>query len=448
MTPNPYINSFSMIAFLIKSCISALITLVIPLNSNPSLAALSNSSIEIINSKADGDRVTLWVKVLDAKNNPVPGLNKEDFQITTTDENGVAKQPLIIDFSSPENSIPEPARIVILLDMSGSMKHLDASNIKKLDGAIKGIREILRQTGNSPYKIAIMPIGFSADPTCKADGYIVDAQSLKNNFLSVDSKSIEGKLNTLVAVDVCAATDLYNPLRETVAFLGDKTPDDTTRLNVILFSDGFHNYQRYTKGNEEPKQFDKLKKVLQDNSGQVTVHTLGYGESLKALSARTNCSLRDEQITIENVISQCKVPDSNINGNKITEYIVDEVRLKEIAQLTGGIHEFPGSAKEVAQSLGKFFRTLREYKIVYKQTSGKQAVNYKTLVAARSGVRDINATSKEKTIRLNNFGFQHALSVSDHLIILGIVIVLLLLWLGVFWSWSRNLREDADSLIR
>jgi hypothetical protein len=87
-----------MIAFLIKSCISALITLVIPLNSNPSLAALSNSSIEIINSKADGDRVTLWVKVLDAKNNPVPGLNKEDFQITTTDENGVAKQPLIIEW--------------------------------------------------------------------------------------------------------------------------------------------------------------------------------------------------------------------------------------------------------------------------------------------------------------------------------------------------------------
>lgn len=409
------------------------------------------STVEIYRTSSQGDRVTLKVKVLDDNRVPILGLKEENFRVETTNNRGrrITLEPPKISVLSPEESQPDPAYIIILLDMSGSMKHEDSGGVKKLDGAINAIREFinLAKADNLPAQISIVPFGEGGE-SCQY-GYQVNEKNLEDNFLEATDSGLEKQLNELINVPVCASTNIYQPLAKAVSYLGkpnrfyqpasdinseDKPPP---KLAVILVSDGFHVSNRLN----EQQQFQSLINVLKKNS-QVTVHTLGYGESLSQLRHRAICSssLLNEQLTVDNVSSYCRLRGADIN-----EFIVDQPRLKEIAQATGGIDEFSADAKAVAESLKKFFTTLREYEIIYQQPGADRATIHTTKVFSNSSERGLNnLVSDDKNIRMGNFLYS-SLPLSSRIGLFAFSILLGLAGLIPFMRWSQALKEQAES---
>ncbi len=484
-----------MIASLIRNNKLKLLTIVLAWIPTPVFAA--NGSVEILNYKTDGDRVIMKVKVIDAENQPVSGLSRDNFQIKTFDEKGIEANPVVDKVLSPELSQPEPANIIILLDMSGSMQQRDGSKVRKLNGATKAIRKILQELRNQklPYQIAIVPFGFADDPKKCSVVYDVNESKIRKNFYEIKDTNLDSQIDELASQNVCAATNLYQPIQEAVEFLALKgkslqTKETTDpglvgfltnfiknlfnspqakentdpRLAVILLSDGYHVIDR----SHEQAQFNSLREILQKYSTKVTVHTIGYGETLQELRDRTNCPLTNAELTVNNVSLICKLP--NLSSQEfifeamqlITEkdnqfappqtdintFIVDEKRLKDIASATGGLYKFSTSSEDVANSLVTFFKTLREYEVTYKQKDAKQAVEYKTILTVTSQERNFEFSSPEKLIRLNNFGFQAALSWQEYLIVLGITFSFAITWFFIFWRWSSQLRNELEKVAK
>ena len=268
------------------------------------LGCLTNPSwgqekkVEIIGKPiVDEDRVTIRVKVKDEEEKPVMGLDHTKFTLKVDGEEVKFKNQ---DWKSPEETIPPPAWVIVLLDLSGSMKQPDSGGYTKLEGAVGAIREFVqlsaKRGGNT--QIAIVPFGDSGG-NCK--GYPVNNKTLDKFFPAGDFK-LQNSLNYLASLTPCAATNLYQPLDEAVRFLGNKedsrfhipeesedleTLEPKPRLSIILLSDGFHN-----KPNKE-KDFEKLTKLFQRNP-EIVVHTLGYGLTIEELAQKYNKQLIDQ----------------------------------------------------------------------------------------------------------------------------------------------------------
>ncbi|MGB3204171.1 MAG: vWA domain-containing protein [Crinalium sp.] len=402
------------------------------------------SSVDIYRWTTKGDRVTLRVKVLDDERIPVQGLISQNFQVQTTDKDGntVTLKPNQIRLISPEQSQPEPAYLVLLLDMSGSMLRNDLSSTQKLKGATDGIRSFINEvrTANLPVQISVVPFG-EAGSIC-GNVFKVNAKSIEQKFYPATSSELDNQLTVLANTKACAATNIYQPVTEAVKYLGERfkvNPDSENsqeippKMGVILLSDGFDVYR-----NNEKKRFQNLLGILRQNP-QVIVHTLGYGERLNELRDRVNCPLSDKQLTVDNVSTYCKLRDQNIN-----EYIVDGQRLKQIAQATGGIHKFPQDSQEVADSLKTFLTTLREYEINYKQPGADRATKHSTTVKVNSSSRKINNIASEpRQIAMGNFIYT-ALPFKERLNILGFTALAGIAGFFIFKGWSKNLKGQAE----
>lgn len=97
---------------------------------SPSLAQVKKA--EIIGSPTfKDDRVTIRIKVKGGDDRPVMGLEDSNFKLTV-DKKEVKLKPK--DWKSPEETVPPPAWIVVLLDFSGSMNQVDSGGTKKNSG--------------------------------------------------------------------------------------------------------------------------------------------------------------------------------------------------------------------------------------------------------------------------------------------------------------------------
>lgn len=414
----------------------------------------------------EGELVTLRVKVLSDRNIPILDLNQGDFQIETRDGLGISQPPIQPEVTLPTSDQAEvtPADVVILLDMSGSMRHNDSSSTNpqiKLNGAINAIQAFLDTANqeNLPINVSIAPLGYGCYKT--ESNFEVTPQSLKENLLPVNSSNFKQQLEKYAKTEVCASTNLYAPLETAVTFLREENPlanQETTnndfdkQLVVILLSDGFHNYQRET----EAEQFTKLKNVLEaQNQTPVTVHTLGYGESLLNLYKNSNCDklkLTEEQLTndetiktkklMEQVANKCtrkdnvKTKEINESDINIQEFIVDQPRLKEIAILTEGVHQFPDNADAVAKSLIEFLASLRQYELKYIQPGAERANRYFTKV--RIVPKDL--ASNEIPIRICNIGCPPLKLEQRFAFFLGTLIIFGLAGVLPFVQWSKKLK--------
>ncbi|MCL1463935.1 vWA domain-containing protein [Argonema galeatum] len=397
------------------------------------LPVLSNS-LEIYRVTTKQDKVTLRVKVLDDERVPIAGLNKNDFRITTTNAQGnsVRLSPSQITLLSSEQSKPDPAKLVMLLDMSGSMNNEDSGGTKKLDGAVGGVREFINEVkgDNWDVRISLVPFGEGCKNSFTVNEIIID-----KNFSPSWSPDLNLELDKLAKVDVCAATNIYQPLEEAVKYLGNlqQDPNDKSpppRLAVILLSDG---YDVVNDRSDESERFDRLLEVFQQYP-KVTVHTMGYGEKLKELRDRIRCNLSDNELTVDN-LKKCR--------SDIDSYIVDEPRLKQIAEATGGINAFPANAAAVADTLRKFLSTLREYEIEYEQPGARRSGNYEVTVSVNSPSRRLtNVRSDRKPYRLDTFDYI-ALPLSERLPILGSILMLGLGTMIPFIWWSKQLKDSS-----
>ncbi|MDJ0557412.1 MAG: vWA domain-containing protein [Microcoleaceae cyanobacterium MO_207.B10] len=353
---------------------------------NPSFAQIKN--VEIIEAIPDRNqgKVTLRIKAYDQNNKPVMGLQKDDFNLTVcppqaNPQTGKCQtlNQADINWKIPQAEELPPAWIIVLLDFSGSMKQLDSSGEKtKLEGAIAAIRkfnqDLAKRSTNT--KISIVPFG-KGGKNCP--GNQVTPKEL-DNFILAGDKKVEETLKKLENQldNLCAATDIYEPLRQTVQFFGN--PEDTRfnpppdanlpqpRRSIILLSDGYHSIygDRENEPELEAQDFEKLVFMLKSYPN-ITVHTLGYGLTPQQLQKKYDL---EQPPTIRDI--SVRGGKKSNNSEDLTELaaeeFVDQKRLQKIAEVTRGIPQFSGNAEDISRSLTEFLEALfDEYEINYIQ---------------------------------------------------------------------------------
>ncbi|MDE5100495.1 MAG: VWA domain-containing protein [Trichodesmium sp. St16_bin4-tuft] len=372
------------------------------------------------------DEITLRIKVTEDGERPAMFLEEQDFQAIV--DNDVVD---IISWKNPEESVPPPAWIIVLLDFSGSMKEKDSSGTTKLEGAIKATREFLETTSarGSNTRVAIFPFG---EGRGRCNSYKVRRENIKSRFFPADDFKHKNLLDNLAKKTPCASTNIYDPLKEAIRLLSDQedtdfyVPEDSIepepRLSVILLSDGYHN-KKY-----ENRDFRRLIALLERHD-HIVVHTLGYGLTQEQLGKKYNLGRPATRADV----NQKYVP---------AEEFVDQMRLQEIAEVTGGISEFSGDADDIAEALQLFLNALLgEYEIIYREPNPVRASKHEVFVTATVNGKDVDTTQKSYTI--NAFG--RSLPAKTRLRMTGLV--LLLLGLGgvlPFWNWSQRLKQETE----
>jgi VWFA-related protein len=372
------------------------------------------------------EEATIRVRITDKNKRPIMNLQERNFQIFVDNE------PVkLTNWKSPELATPPPAYIIVLLDLSGSMGSLDSGGKTKLDGAISAIQELTKITAKrgENTQISIVPFG-EGDEKCP--GYTVNNDSL-NNFFTADSQELQIQLNELKKIPVCASTNLYDPLTKAIRFLGNK--DDSRfyppqnsfkkppRLSIILLSDGYHNHP------DEQEHFENLT-VLLNTYDEVIVHTLGYGLTPQELAKKYQLS---EPVT-RNDVNQKKIPQ---------EEFIDQDRLEQIANLTGGIAEFSGNSEDIAANLGLFLNALLgEYEISYTEPNPERGAQHQVKVKVNILDDKFAITSEIKDYTVPVFG--RSLPLQIRLIMISCIILILVLG-GVlpFYFWGKYLKDKA-----
>jgi hypothetical protein len=383
---------------------------------------------EIVNNPTvNDDRVTIRIKVKNEAERPVMGLQDTDFKLLV-DQKEVRFATR--DWKSPEESVPPPAWILVMLDFSGSMNQLDSGGTKKITGAINAVRQfiqVLSQRGGNT-QISIVPFGESGS---RCQGYPVNKETLDKFFAANDFK-LQNHLNYLAKSTPCASTNLYEPLNQAVRFLAtseeerfyvaENSDQPQPRLSIILLSDGYHN-----KANEQ-QDFTALTNLFRRNP-LITVHTLGYGLTPQQLGQKYKLGRPATRADI----GSGKVPEAEF---------VDQKRLEEIAKLTGGITEFSGNAKAIAANLQLFLNALLgEYEITYTQPNAERGAKHDVQVVVNiPGGKPVE--SPPKAYRISVFG--RSLPLVVRLIML--ILTLLAIALGgivPFYFWGKHLKQEA-----
>ncbi|MGK7901543.1 MAG: vWA domain-containing protein [Hormoscilla sp.] len=413
--------------------------------------------VEIIdNPRVDKDRgtVSLRVKVYDQNNRPVNGLEIEDMNLIVCDPEGECQT---LGESNPKLRVPRPeelppAWIIMLLDFSGSMKRLDSSGTTKLEGAIQAIRRFdrdLAARGANTY-MAIVPFS-RGGKNCL--GNPVRERELKNFKLAGD-RQLENTLQELETElnNLCGATDIYDPVRRAVEFLGDPTEEDfyppedanqpQPRLSIVLLSDGYHSiyHGQENEVEREAADFEKLLKLLK-RYPDITIHTLGYGLTPQQLQAKYNLSRPPTIADVGKV-----APSDFTNPNRLAqitvpgEEFVDQKRLQQIAQATGAIAEFSGNASEISENLKEFLEALLgEYEISYSQpTNADRGSEHTVTIEVNSPGGAIG--SEPKTYVFPWVG-PTLPGPTRLIIILSVLAALGLLGVLPFWLLARSMRQ-------
>lgn len=405
---------------------------------NPAWSQVKTAEI-VGKPTVEEDRVTVRIKVKDANDKPVMGLQETNFNLI------VDNKPLEFrgkDWKSPDETIPPPAWIVVLLDYSGSMQQKDSQGTTKLEGAMKAIREFTTELGNRCPKnstafcpkpqVSIVPFG---DPGTACVGNPVN-QEVLNKFFPAGDYKLNNYLDYLSNQKPCASTNIYEPLSKSIQFLANEgdprfyVPQDSDRpqprLSVVLLSDGYHN-----KSNEE-RDFNNLLALLKRNE-KITVHTLGYGLTPAQLGQKYALGRPAKRSDIGK--GDRKVPE---------EEFVDENRLAEIAKVTGGIAEFSPNSQAVAEKLKLFLNALLgEYQISYQQPNAERGSKHDVEVVVQSDAAP-KVESKSAAYTIAVFGRSLPLNTR---------MIMLLAVLGVigaggvlpFWLWANHLKQEMEN---
>lgn len=395
------------------------------------------NTVKVERFSTEADEVTLRVSVRDNNNSPIEGLRANQFEIATE---GETIEPTF----APKN-IKDKAYVVILLDMSGSMKNSDSGNKKqsKLSGAVDAISKFVDQAGDEDIdlKIALVPFGYKGNEEC-SNLYPVDEFKITEQpFIDVNSSKLSSNLRKLKQVKVCASTDLHKPLLAAKDYLEKQVKKENNlaskikpKLITILLSDGYDNSDKQ-KVKELVKELKP--KTEAETETPIKVHALGYGESLKNLRDRAQCSssIPDSELTVQNVSQNC-----SLAAGDIKEYIIDEYLLQTVAQETGGIYRLSANSNEVAKNLIEILKAEREYKLVYKQPKAERASSHN--ISVRVTNPTIESASTE--IKFPNLAFQKLSPLERSGIFVGAG-VLSYVGINSFTQWSRRLKQQADN---
>ncbi len=429
----------------------------------PALAKVE--SVEIIEAIPDRNegKVTLRVKAYDRNNKPVMGLPKNDLSLIVCPPQGNPDKGdcQTLNQTDTEWKIPSPeelppAWVIVLLDFSGSMKQLDSDGSQtKLEGAIEAIRkfeaDLAGRSNNT--QIAIVPFG-EGGKNCP--GNKVNEQEL-DKFKTAGSSETEKYLKQLErqVKNLCAATNIYEPLRTAIKFLGNpqdprfNPPENSgqprPRLSIILLSDGYHSIygEENNEAELEAQDFEKLAFVLQTYPG-VTVHTLGYGLTPEQLQEKYGLN---QPPTIQDLRQSGGVvyEEEFTNPERLEEIakeeFVDQNRLKQIADVTRGIALFSGNARDVSRNLTEFLEAMfDEYEISYLQpTNADRGSLHNVRVAVTSPEKTVESKPKDYVFPWVSRSLPRNIRA---IVLLSVVTVLLGAGFIPFLIWAKSLKQE------
>jgi hypothetical protein len=406
--------------------------------------------VEIVRQNEEQGEVTLRVKV-SSDNKPIMALKKEDFELKVVDtntkklvspfepDNGYSD--IRFNFKTPQEATPPPAYILVLLDMSGSMKCSTDLNSKescnnniskgkrKLDAAVSALQTFIDDAQKRQEKrggdtnVAIIPFGFNGEyqPIRKVDEL--------DKFYKVSDFKVKKALDDLALKTPRDATNIYHSLEKSVEFLantGDKRfyPVDDKgnviepkpRLAVILLTDGFDTDPDYKNNRQKQSEtLNTLKQKLRDND-QLTIHTLGYGLTPNVL--------------------QKKYAGQSISQADYEQEYLDVDGLKQISQVTpNGIFAISGKEDDISKALATFLDSiLGEYEIIYQHPNPQRARVYQV-----STVADKVASQPEE-YRVTVFG--RTVSFPTYLGSVGLIAMLAGCWFIPYTLWKKKLQEE------
>ena len=409
----------------------------------------------------------LTLKAFDENNYPLTGLNKENVTVEVDGKRlGASDRQGRLDISPLEDRNPLPAYIVVLVDFSGSMNRSAQENTSdssktKAVAAVETLQTVVTKLAErkSTTNMVILPFGEPGeDGSCAiAKDYAVTPNQLQpEQFPPAGSEPLQNKLNELQSLvqngeNVCASTNLYDPISVAIEALGNENekqfhpdePEPTPRLGVIVLSDGYDNKS------DEANRFKKLQEDLQQarQTYDITVHTLSYGLRPEELGEKyfLERTANREDIFIET--PEDTPPDENTYPDEYQEFFrerekvpaaefVDEERLDAIAKAGGGYNEFAQDPDQVAESLQNFFDAiLGGYTISYNQPGSDRG--------SRHTVRVIINSTDERSPYLS---YRMPLGLQTpriaHLSILGGTLSGLILGSWIFYQWSQNLKKE------
>lgn len=420
-----FIGSSTIIVFLTRNL--SLSMLMIAAFASSSWAQAKEAEI-VGNPSIKNDQITIRIKVKGTEDRPVMALQDTNFKLIVDKKELKFKTK---DWKSPEESIPPPAWIIVLLDFSGSMNMQDSQGTKKITGAINAIRQftkVLSERGGNT-QISIVPFG---EPGTNCQGYAVNQETLDKFFAANDFK-LQNHLDYLASVTPCASTNLYEPLQKAIKLLAnpedirfhvpENSPQPQPRLSIILLSDGYHNAKN------EQEDFQSLTTLLKQNN--ITVHTLGYGLTPEQLGQKYKLGKPATRADIG--AGEKKVPEAEF---------VDKKRLAEIAKLTGGIAEFSGNAEAIAQNLQLFLNALLgEYEITYTSPNADRGSKHNVqVVVTDKGSPPVQSSAKAYTITV----FGRSLPLAVRLTMVTCILAAIAFG-GVlpFYYWGKHLKQEA-----
>ncbi|NES18481.1 MAG: VWA domain-containing protein [Symploca sp. SIO3E6] len=371
------------------------------------LTPASANSIAISRLYDWNQRVYLRVKVVDDNNVPIKNLNQADFTVTANGE-PIENFTLV----KPEDVKPDPSRLIILLDMSGSMNSPDNSGEIRGIAATQAIRSFTNymETQNLPTEVTVIPFA-KRGQGCGNEGYtppLVTSEAISNKFFAPGSTEL---LNQLSSIErkfkekkkykrPCGSTDIRQPLKTAIQYFQTNYAEDEnisapkTRLGIILISDGYDQVL-----SSDPSELGKVEKLIK-NSPLITINTLGYGLS---------------------------------NGKG--EDRVDTVVLERIAKASGGFNKFSGDEAEIQAALEDFLTALL----------GEYEINYQPTITERESQQTVEVgfatVSAKKRFRINSLP---TLPLDTRVQILALTLGLgLILVVLPFLSWRWLLEKNA-----
>lgn len=417
----------------------------------------NGNRVKIVNisSSLKNDQVTFSIEVTNSEGKAIEELDKNQL-ILTIDGDRIPSEDIIIPTEPP------PAKIVILLDYSGSMTDNDTGGkTQKIEGAIKAIRMFgnkIAAKENTDIEISIAPFGESTGKCqdeinknlLSADNH--NPEQLLGDFIKVNSSSLDSldkKLETLKNEknQPCndTTTNLYYSVAKALNFLvnlKDKDSDfDPTsdsqqqkpRLIVILLSDGFNSISFDPNENDicAPQHLEKLQNeyLTSETYSEVRIYTLGYGLTPEQLKRE----YQEDHPQYDGPID-CRTVK---NDDKYKRKFVDKSALIKIARDKNENFAISGDEYEVIQAFDKFLQTiLGEFKVIYTNPKFDRGTPHELKA-------EVNFPNGTTALDTRNFSIPLVRYVepSKRLISLFGVGLLGILAIIPFTMWTNNLKK-------
>ncbi len=422
--------------------------------------------LEIVRLNQEQEKITLRLKGT-GKNGPIMDLKKDDFQIKVIDtktnylvfpDEQKTYSNIKFRWKSPQDTVPDDAYIIVLFDMSGSMKcstdlkrkgNCDQvpKGQRKYDAAIDTLTNFVEEakTWKGKTQVSIVPFGNKVKQgNCKFPESFVNVSSDNlNNFQDVENARLTTFINDNLSNQIpCTSTNIHESLYKSVEFLtntsderfypvdeeGEPT-DNQPRLSIILFTDGFdtdYYYKNETlaRGKQQQK-IDEIATLLKKNPN-LAIHTLGYGLTPKQLG---------EKYGLGRAVNWNKDIDWDNDKTKpipTIEYL-DEKAINNISSLTNGLSRIAGNSKEITESLKLFLQAiLGEYEITYKHPNPQKGRVYQVI----SSVNPIKSNPKE--YRFTVIGITAPVPIVAAAF--GLSIIVMILWGIVYTLWKKQLQ--------